>query len=175
MTKQSRELSASAKLAVFPRQRETVTMNVSGPVFVMHWHARPKLEDVRRVLDDARDARLAYGKPMLHLVMVSNDALSMPAADVRTEMTLHMKEMDENFDGHVLVLGALGFVAAALHALASTLALAGSRRPGRTRICRGVDEGVRACVELAAPRAIDESALRDTLLGLEGLGPGALR
>lgn len=171
MTKGDRELSASRKLNVFPRTRQTLSMDVCGPVFIMFWHQTPNVDDVRRVLDDARDARLAYGKPMLQLVVITNDAFSMPPSDVRAEMTANMKEMDENFDGHVLMLGALGFVAAAIHALASTLALAGSRRPGRTKICRGFDEGVKACSELAAPATIDDVALRDALTRLAALAP----
>ena len=165
-----RELSASRKLNVFPRRRSTLAMDVCGPVFIMLWHVTPGLDDVRRVLDDAREARLAYGKPMLQLVVISNDAFAMPPADVRAEMSANMKEMDENFDGHVLILGALGFVAAAIHALASTLALAGSRKPGRTRICRSVGEGVKACSELAGPGKIDEPALRRALAQLESMG-----
>lgn len=171
MTKADRELSASRKVAAFPRQRATVSVDVCGPVFIMHWHLTPCLEDVRRVLDDAREARLSYGKPMLQLVVVANDAFAMPPADVRSEMSTHMKEMDENFDGHVLILAALGFVAAAIHALASTLSLAGSRRPGRTRICRTFEDGVRACTELAPPKTIDEATLRKALAHLATLGP----
>lgn len=170
MTKPDRELSASRKLGAFPRRRTTLTLDVCGPVFIMYWHATPGLDDVRRVLDDAREARLAYGKPMLQLVVISNEAFSMPPADVRAEMSGNMKEMDENFDGHVLLLGALGFVAAAIHALASTLALAGSRKPGRTKVCRGLEAAVKACVELGAPGAVDEAALRRALAQLDKMG-----
>lgn len=171
MTKADHERSASRKLDLFPRTRQTLSLDVCGPVFVMFWHQTPSLDDVRRVLDDARDARLAHGEPMLQLVVISNDAFAMPPSDVRAEMAANMKEMDENFDGHVLVLGALGFVGAAIHALASTLALAGNRKPGRTKICRGYDEGVKACAELAAPGAVDAGALRRVLGKLEELAP----
>ena len=172
MTKRDpeRELSASRKLNVFPRKRGTLSLDVCGSVFITQWHLSPSVDDVRRVLDDAREARLAHGKPMLQLVVISSERFSMPPADVRAEMSANMKEMDENFDGHVLILGTLGFVAAAIHALASTLALAGNRRPGRTRICRSVGEGVKACTELAGPGKIDEAALRRGLVHLEGMG-----
>ena len=173
MTKSDRELSASRKLTVFPRTRPTISMDVCGPVFVMYWHRTPRLDDVRRVLDDAREARLAYGKPMLQVVVIANEAFAMPEADVRSEMTANMKEMDENFDGWVLMLGGLGFVAAAIHALASTLALAGSRKPGRTKICRGLEAAVSACVELGAPGAVDAMALRRTIAHLATLHPGS--
>jgi hypothetical protein len=165
MTKPDR----GSKMLGFPRKRPSLIVDVCGPIFVMYWHASPTLDDVIRVLDDAHDARMAYGKAMLQLVLLTEASFTIPAGPVRSAMSENMQEMDENFDGYVLVLGGLGFVAAAIHALSSTLILAGGRKPGRTKICRSEAEAVQALVELSGTRVIDEAALRQTLRGLAAL------
>jgi hypothetical protein len=134
-----------------------MTMDLSGNVCVLYWFRAPEAEELPDILADAQAARLIAGRPLLQLVLFRDLAHSMPGAAARKGLSDSMKAMDENFHGYVMVLGGSGFVAAALHAFASTLSLVGARKPGRTSIVATLDQGISALQKLDP---IDAPALR---------------
>jgi hypothetical protein len=141
----------------FPRRRPSLVMDLSGNVCVLYWLRAPEAEDLPGILADAQAARLIAARPLLQFVLFHDLAHSMPGAAARKALSDSMKSMDENFHGYVMVLGGSGFVAAALHAFSSTLALVGARKPGRTRIVATLDQGIEALRKLDT---IDADALR---------------
>lgn len=131
--------------------------DLSDNVFVLCWVQAPEVDDLADVVADARAARRLMGRPLLQLVLFRDMSRSMPGAAARQGLSDSIKAMDENFHGYVMVLGGSGFVASAVHALSSTLALAGGRKPGRTRIVATLDQGIEALQKLDT---IDAPALR---------------
>ena len=103
--------------------------------------------------------RKAHGAPLLQLVICRPEVFFVSRA-VLAEMRAQMPAMDACFAGYVMIVPAHGFLASVMHATASTLALAGSRGPGRTRICRTMEDGIAALSKMGT---IDEAGVRARL------------